>query len=259
MKIIDTHTHLNDKAFDFDRLDVINRAKSVGIIKIINAADTIDSFAKIIKLSEDYPNFCYGAYGIHPNEIHNLEEIHELEKVIQKKVLNVVAVGEIGLDFHYSPSEKDKELQISAFKKQMDIAKKYSLPIVIHSRDADLATFDLVTNANLNVPVVLHCYSGSFELAERYIKEGLNIHFGIGGVITFKNARKLVEVVNKIPLDFLLVETDAPYLSPTPHRGERNESGLLPIVIDKIAELKHLSSEFVASNIRENTREVFKI
>ena len=247
MKIIDTHTHLNDVAFEKD----VEKAKEKGVIKVINSADTLASFENIKKLSSLYPEFCYGTYGVHPNEVKGENDLIELEKVIKDKTINLVGVGEIGLDYHYNPSEENKG--------QIKIAEKYNLPIVIHSRDADFDTFDIVTKLKVKVPVDLHCYSGSYELAMRYIANGIDIHFGIGGVVTFKNAKRLVEVVEKVPTERLLLETDAPYLAPTPYRGQRNEPSYLKEVIKKFSQIKNIEENELSEMLINNTKRVFKI
>ena len=245
MKIIDTHTHLNDVAFEKDVEKVIEKAKEKGVIKVINSADTLASFENIKKLSSLYPEFCYGTYGVHPNEVKGENDLIEL--------------GEIGLDYHYNPSEENKELQKRIFIGQIKIAEKYNLPIVIHSRDADFDTFDIVTKLKVKVPVDLHCYSGSYELAMRYIANGIDIHFGIGGVVTFKNAKRLVEVVEKVPTERLLLETDAPYLAPTPYRGQRNEPSYLKEVIKKFSQIKNIEENELSEMLINNTKRVFKI
>lgn len=259
MQIIDTHTHLNDDSFEQDVDEVIERAKANGVIKVINSTDTLASFESVKRLSQAYPDFCFGSYGVHPNEVSGKKDIVELEKVITDNTLNLVAVGEIGLDYHYNPSEEAKELQKEVFVEQMRIAEKYKLPIVIHSRDADFDTFDLVTKEKIKVPVVLHCYSGSYELAMRYIANNIDIHFGIGGVVTFKNAKRLVEVVEKMPVERLLLETDAPYLAPTPYRGNRNEPSYLVEVIKKISQLKYIDENTLSEKLINNVKKVFKI
>ncbi len=259
MKIIDTHTHLNDVAFEKDVEKVIEKAKEKGVIKVINSADTLASFENIKKLSSLYPEFCYGTYGVHPNEVKGENDLIELEKVIKDKTINLVGVGEIGLDYHYNPSEENKELQKRIFIGQIKIAEKYNLPIVIHSRDADFDTFYIVTKLKVKVPVDLHCYSGSYELAMRYIANGIDIHFGIGGVVTFKNAKRLVEVVEKVPTERLLLETDAPYLAPTPYRGQRNEPSYLKEVIKKFSQIKNIEENELSEMLINNTKRVFKI
>lgn len=257
--IIDAHTHLNDQAFDEDIEQVIERSRDNKVIAVINSADTLESFHKIIKIMDKYPGFCLGTLGIHPNEVKETSDLEVLSSYLEKRIKGVVAVGEIGLDFHYEPSNLEKELQLVMFKAQMNLAQIFNLPIVLHSRDADQTTFDVVVSTKPTVPIYLHCYSGSYETAQRYLNNGIDGYFGIGGVVTFKNARRLLDVVSKISLDRLLIETDAPYLSPIPYRGKRNEPSYLKIVISKIAELKGMSEEEVESTIYENTKRVFKL
>lgn len=255
--IIDSHTHLTDPAFAPDLDAVIARAKEAGVTRVINAADTVASIAEVVRLAELYPDFCFSALGIHPNEVKGAEDLQVLGEALREGAGNIVAVGEIGLDFHYDPSPAKKDLQIVMFNAQIDRAVEAGLPIVVHTRDADFLTYDLLCGKKPPVPVVLHCYGGSRELARRYLASGLDVYFGIGGVLTFKNARKLVETVINLPPERLVLETDAPYLAPSPHRGQRNEPAMIRSVLDKVAELKRLSVEETAKLLYATTERIF--
>lgn len=256
-KIIDTHTHLNSEQLYLLREEIYKDCRNKGIEKVINNADSIDSFRVIDELAQEYPTFSYSAIGIFPCEGKVLEEdIASLKKAL-KEVHNVVAVGEIGLDYYYG--KDDKEKQQALFKAQIEVAKEFDLPLIIHSRDADEDTFNILMNADFKNDITLHCYSGSYQLAERYIRNHPNTFFGIGGVLTFKNARRLVEVVEHIDLSHLLLETDAPYLAPVPYRGQMNKPQYTIEVLAKIAEIKKLNIDEVASSIYETSKRVYKL
>ena len=262
MSFFEQHAHYNDEKFNEDREEVIQKVYNSGVTGIVNAGYSVESSMQAIKLAEKY-SFIYATCGVSPNDIpESKEEIDTQLKEIKKFAKSrkkVIAIGEIGLDYHYNPSEENKELQKRIFIGQIKIAEKYNLPIVIHSRDADFDTFDIVTKLKVKVPVDLHCYSGSYELAMRYIANGIDIHFGIGGVVTFKNAKRLVEVVEKVPTERLLLETDAPYLAPTPYRGQRNEPSYLKEVIKKFSQIKNIEENELSEMLINNTKRVFKI
>ena len=260
MNIIDTHTHLNVYDFEEDIDEVIERAKEVGVKKVINNGDTLGSFEPINNLARKYNDFCYSALGIFPDAGtgNNEKDIIRLEEEL-KNATNLVAIGEIGLDFHLNKTKELKERQKDLFRRQIEVAKKFNLPIIIHSRDADEETFNLLMESKFEGNITLHCYSGSVELARRYIANHKNTFFGIGGVVTFKNARRLVEVVEGIDLEHLVTETDAPYLAPVPHRGTRNEPSYLIETIAKIAEIKQMDIETVANKLYENAKRVYNL
>lgn len=249
----DSHAHYNDERFDEDRDQLLKDIHDKGVEYIINIGADMPSSRESIILAEKYP-FIYATVGVHPHEVDEMtmEDIEELEGMTMYP--KVVGIGEIGLDFYYNHSTEEN--QIKWFKVQLELAKKLNLPVSIHSRDASQLTFDIIAESGVKEGVI-HCFSGSRELAIEYIKRGFYI--GIGGSLTFKNARKTVEVVGSIPLDKILVETDCPYLTPVPHRGKRNDSSYLPYIMQKIAEIKGITEEEVAKTTLENTKKLFRI
>lgn len=248
----ESHAHYDDKRYDSDRHELLNSLKDNGVEFVINSGANMQSSKIGIDLSEKY-DFMYCAVGVHPHDANKMEEndikiLHEYTKN-QK----VVAIGEIGLDFYYDHSERD--VQAYWFKKQLELAHNTNLPVIIHSRDADALCFDIIKEANLPKKGVIHCFSGSKELAIEYVK--LGYYIGVGGVVTFNTARKLLETVDAIGLDKILIETDSPYLSPVPNRGKRNDSTNLKYIVDKIAEIKNISPEYVSDSTKENALKLF--
>ena len=256
--IIDAHTHINCDELYQERKEIIQRAIDNKVVAVFNTADSLNSFKNIDILQKEYSNYCYGVYGIHP-EFASSTNFTEVEEEIIKRKNIIKAIGEIGLDYHYPINETEKNNQKDIFISQICLAKKLNLPIVIHSRDADKDTFDILCQYAQDMKVYLHCYSGSYEMAKEYIKKIPNIHFGVGGIVTFKNAKKLVEVVEKIDLKYFLTETDAPYLTPAPFRGKQNEPSYLIYVINKISELKNMNEVKVEEILFENAREFFDL
>lgn len=253
--IFETHAHYDDDRFEEDRDELLCGMKDAGIYPIINVGASIDSTRTTLKLAEKY-DFVYAAAGVHPSEISDLnEETFEWLKE-QTNLSKVVAIGEIGLDYYW-----DKELTVQAeqrywFGRQLELAREKNLPVIIHSRDAAADTMQVMKEHHAEeIPGVIHCYSYSKEMALEYIKMGYYI--GIGGVVTFKNARKLVETVEAIPLERILLETDCPYMAPEPFRGKRNSSLYLPYVVEKIAALKGVSKEAVERITEENAHKLF--
>jgi len=252
--IFDTHAHYNDRAFDEDRDALLNSFRDNNICGAVMASAEYDSIPDILALTEQY-DFLWLTLGIHPNEALSLTPEHraELEELI--KTRHPIAIGEIGLDYYYD--EPSKEIQREAFIYQLNLAKRYDLPVIIHSRDAQEETFEILKEYGPPKKGVIHCYSGSPEMAREYTKLGWYI--GVGGVVTFKNGRKLKETVQQIPLEYLVLETDCPYLAPTPHRGERNSSLLLPLVVEEIASLRNITPEEVEKETLKNAERLFGI
>lgn len=252
--IFDTHTHYDDPAYDSDRNDLLESFKANNVIGAICASAEYGSIPKIIELCNKY-SFLHPTIGIHPSEVEELDEEkwNRLEEYI--KEIKPVAIGEIGLDYHYD--EPSKEIQRSTFLKQLAWCDKYDLSVIIHSRDASEETFEIMKQYGPKKKGVIHCYSGSAEMAVEYVKMGYYI--GVGGVVTFKNGRKLKETVQAIGLENILLETDCPYLAPTPHRGERNSSLFLPYVVEEIASLKNVSKEEVEDVTIKNAEKLFGI
>ena len=250
--IIDTHAHYDDEQFDADREELLGSMEEGGIGLIVNVGSTVASWDKIVELTEKYP-FVYGAVGVHPDEVGELDE----EKFLRMADLldrdKIVAVGEIGLDYYWDKEKHD--LQKEWFVRQLGLAREKEMPVIIHSREAAADTFEIMKQHAAGMKAVIHCYSYSPEMAREYVKMGYYI--GIGGVVTFKNAKKLKQVVQEIPLESIVLETDCPYLAPVPYRGERNCSLYLPYVAEQIAELKGTTVEEVIQQTEKNSRELY--
>lgn len=250
--IFDTHAHYDDEQFDMDREELLGSMEAGGIGAIVDAGSTLESWDKIIELTEAYP-FIYGAIGIHPDEVGTLDEA-EMERMaglLDKD--KIVAVGEIGLDYNWDKENHD--IQKSWFIRQLQLAREKQMPVIIHSREAAADTMDIMKRYASGMKAVIHCYSYSAEMAKEYVKMGYYI--GVGGVVTFKNAKKLKQVVQEIPLERILLETDCPYLAPVPYRGKRNSSLNLPYVAETIAELKRTTSEEVIQQTEKNAKELY--
>jgi len=248
--MIDTHCHLDLNLYE--DIDVV--IKNMNGNKIIAAGVDLESSKHVLELVEKYPNV-YGVIGLHPEEIDKYDESFLIflgENINNPKI---VGIGEIGLDYHYT---KEKiELQKEVFIKQIELAKKYNKTIVVHSRDAAFDTLEILKKEANDLKIVLHCFGYSLELAKEFLK--LDCMLGIGGVVTFKNGKKLVEVVENTSIDRLLLETDSPYLSPEPFRGKKNEPFNIIYVAKKIAELKNISEEEVLNKTYNIARHQFDL
>ena len=253
--IFETHAHYNDEAFRDDLDSIFARFPEKRIGRVVNIASDLDSIGECLDLAHRYP-FMYCALGIHPSDSAPLTD--ELLEEIRGKLSDprVVAVGEIGLDYYwYTP---DREIQKHWFEEQLERARQADLPVVIHSREAAQDTMRLMQYHRAEeIGGVVHCYSYSLELAKEFVKMGFFI--GIGGVVTFKNARKLKEVAAGIPIDHIVLETDSPYLAPVPFRGKRNSSLDLPYVVDAIAQIKGMDPEEVISRTEENAERLYRL
>ncbi|MDR5659206.1 TatD family hydrolase [Serpentinicella sp. ANB-PHB4] len=253
--LFDSHAHLDDRRFDKDREQVIEAAKNQGVKYILNVGADVSSSVAAVNLAKKY-NMIYAAVGVHPHEAKTMDEdtIDILKSLSGNE--KVVAIGEIGLDFHYDNSPRD--IQRKWFKKQIELAKEVNLPIIIHDREANGEVFKiLMEHKAWETGCVLHCYSGSVELAKEYIKKG--IYISLAGPVTFKNAKKTYEVAKEIPLEHLLIETDCPYLAPVPKRGKRNEPAFVQYVADTIAQAKGIDVEAVMETTANNAKRLFKI
>ena len=252
---IDTHSHIDFEDFTDNMDGLLAKCKEVGVEKIIIPGVTLEDTKRVINLAEKYPEL-YATVGIHPSEAKTwTDKSYEKLKAFAQNP-KVVAIGEIGLDYYWDKSFVDIQKEILI--QQIELAKEIKKPIVIHDRDAHLDTFNILKNTNAkDVGVVLHCFSGSVEFMQECIKEGFYI--SLGGVTTFKNAIKAKEVAEKIPLDRLMLETDAPYLTPVPHRGETNYPYYIPIIAQQIASLKSISIEEVATATTQNAISFFKL
>lgn len=253
--IFETHAHYEDGRFDEDREEILGNLGNNGIEKVVNVGSTFETSKTSIALADKYPHV-YAAIGVHPSEIDCLNEsVYEWIRANASHP-QVVSIGEIGLDYYWEKEQDKRDKQKEAFIRQMEIARKVKLPIIIHSRDAAADTLDIMKRCNAHeISGVIHCYGYSVEMAREFVKMGYYI--GIGGVVTFKNARVLKEVAAEIPLEHLVVETDCPYMAPEPHRGKRNSSLYLPHVVEQIAELKGVTAEEVMKVTRENAYELF--
>lgn len=249
MKLVDTHCHLDNEKFNEDREAVIKRVEDK-LEFCVNIGYDLKSSKETVALCEKYP-FIYGVVGVHPIDItgYNDEIENEIEKLAKKE--KVVAIGEIGLDYHWMT--EPKEVQIDIFRRQLNLAKKINKPVVIHTRDAMEDTVNIL-NEFPEINGVIHCYPGSYETAKQLIDR---FYLGIGGTLTFKNAKKTVEVVKEIPLDRLVIETDCPYLTPEPFRGKRNEPIYVEYVARKIADIKGISEEEVIKVTTENAKKLY--
>ncbi len=252
MKIVDTHSHLNDDKLFSQVEDVVKRARNNGVEAVFNNADSFESFERILELQKTFPGFCYAILGIHTEFADESDDyFDETYKFIKEHSSMVKAIGEIGLDYHFHKEPEYVQKQKRRFIEQIRLAKSLSLPIVIHSRDADKDTLDIIKE-ELPDKLDLHCYSGSYETLKEYLKLPIDVHIGIGGVCTFKNARVIKEVIQKAPLDIMLTETDAPYLAPVPFRGTLNEPAYIPYIIKVISELVAKDEEECASILYNN-------
>ncbi len=253
--IFDTHAHYEDEAFDEDREVLLSGMKEQGIGKIVNVGASLASNEKTLELIKRY-DFMRAAFGIHPNDADTLNEenfkrIEELCRMEQ-----CVAVGEIGLDYYWP--EPEASVQKVWFERQMDLARQIRKPIVVHSRDAAQDTYEMMRAARAEeIGGVVHCYAYSREMARQFVDMGFFI--GIGGVLTFKNSRKLKEVVEYIPPEYLVLETDCPYLAPVPYRGKRNSSLLLKHVVEEISRLKGISAEEVERVTWDNAHRLYRL
>jgi len=249
----DTHAHYDDEQFNEDRDALLASMPQHGISLIVNAASNMQSSREAIALAEKYP-FIYAAAGVHPHDAAEMtdSDLDEIEKLCSHE--KVVAVGEIGLDYHYNFSPQD--VQKKRFCQQMELARKVNLPVIIHEREAHLDGLAIVTSFP-DVIGVFHCYSGSWEMAKTILDQGWYLSFT--GAITFKNARRAIEVIENMPLDRLMIETDCPYLAPVPNRGKRNSSLNIPHIAEKVAEIRNLSAEEVAAVTMENGKRFFNI
>ncbi len=253
--IFESHAHYDDEAFDEDRDILLSSMRDNGIEYIINVGASLQSTRTTMELTRQYP-FIYGAAGVHPSETAELNEDNFKWLAEQCKDPRVVAVGEIGLDYYWE--EPDHDIQKKWFIRQLELAGNCKKPVIIHSREAAKDTYDIMTAQHAEeIGGVIHCYSYSAEMALDYIKMGFYI--GIGGVVTFKNGKKMKEVVQAIPIEKILLETDSPYLAPEPNRGKRNSSLNIPYIAQQIAQLKGLKFEEVVQITNQNAKQLFGI
>ena len=250
----DTHAHYGSELYDTDRDELIASMPEKGVNLIINPGCTLESSQGAVALAEKFPHV-YAAVGVHPSDCHTWSEEVEQGLLQLTSHPKVKAIGEIGLDYYWKDNAP-ADLQKEVFIRQMEMARQTGLPVIVHNRDAHKDTLDIVRQFK-DVPGVYHCYAGSIEDAKVLVKMGWMLSFT--GVITFKNARKALEVIRWLPLDRIMIETDSPYLTPEPHRGKRNDSGYVHFVSEKIAELKGITPEEAARITYENGKRFFRI
>lgn len=251
--LFDTHTHLDDRKFDEDREEVIERIQKSGVSLAVNIGADMESSKRSVELSEKY-DFLYAAVGVHPCDTGSMtdRDLEELEKLAKRE--KVVAIGEIGLDYYWDDVPRD--IQKEWFRKQLLLAKKLDMPYIIHDRDAHADTVEIIKEVGYGNGV-MHCFSGSVEMAEIMVKMGLYI--SIAGQVTFKNAQKVKDVAMAVPLDKLLIETDSPYLTPEPYRGKRNDSANVRFTCEKIAELRGMTFDELAKITLSNGKKFYRI
>lgn len=255
VKIVETHAHYEDRQFDEDRAALLGSLAEHGIELVVNVSSSLETVKKTLELMEQY-DFIYGAAGVHPEEAAELSEEGFLWLREQCDKEKIVAVGEIGLDYYWP--EPDPAVQKIWFARQISLAREKKLPMIIHSRDAAKDTYDILKDGKAEeAGGVIHCFSYGKEMAGRFLD--LGFYLGIGGVVTFKNSKKLKEVVAYAPLDRLLLETDCPYMAPVPNRGKRNSSLNLIYVAEEIARIKGLETETVIEKTAENAKKMYRM
>lgn len=259
--IFESHAHYDDRQFDVDREKLLENLPFQNVGVIVNVGSDIRSSKESITLAHQY-DYVYAAIGVHPDEVDTMKEADMEGLSHMAKETKVVAIGEIGLDYFRKEGNAYKSVQKEWFCRQLDLAKEIEKPVIIHSRDAAEDTIQILRdfrkeNPQIENPGVIHCYSYSPELAKEYVAMGFYI--GIGGVVTFKNAKKLVETVAQIPLERILVETDSPYLCPEPNRGKRNDSSQIRYVIDRIADIRGIAPEEVEKQTEMNARKMYRL
>lgn len=251
----DTHTHMDNRSFDEDRHEALMRAYESGVTRIVNIGFNRETIPTTLKLSEEY-EFIYAAVGWHPQDSKDMtpEDLEEIERLCQRP--KVVAIGEIGLDYYWDTSPK--EVQHRVFREQIRLARRIGKPVIIHNRDAhqDILTI-LKEEKAAEVGGIMHCFSGSWETAKACLD--MNFHISFGGPVTFKNAVQPKEVLARVPLDRLLIETDAPYLTPHPYRGKRNETGYVKLVAEAAAEIKGIPVEELARHTTDNAKKLLQL
>lgn len=256
IELVDTHTHLNDAKFAGEEQAVIERANLAGVTKIINMGDTMESSTKAVTLARQYDGVFAGV-GIHPEEAYEMTQQDDDVLVAFATEPKVVAIGEIGLDYYWEKDEAKRLLQQRIFIRQLDLARNLHLPVCVHDREAHGDTMAILKKEGQGISGVMHCFSGSMEMAQELLKMGWYI--GVDGPLTFKNAAKLPAIVKSFPLERILLETDAPYMAPVPMRGKRNEPAFIRYIGEKVAEIKGITLSEVAKQTSENAMELYGV
>lgn len=254
MMLFDTHAHMDDRAFDTDREELLSALPGQGLALVMNPGCSLESSRNAVRLAKEY-DYIYAAVGSHPDAADEVDEaVLEEYRELCKRNPKVKAIGEIGLDYHYEDIPRD--IQLKAFRAQMELARELGLPVIVHERDAHEDGMAVVRDFP-EVTGVFHCYSGSAEMARQLVDRGWYI--GFTGVLTFKNARKAIEVASSIPLERIVLETDCPYMAPEPFRGRRNDPGKIYRMAEKMAEIRGLSVEEVQAITVENGKRLYRI
>jgi TatD DNase family protein len=254
--LTDTHAHIDGEDYDGDREEMLARAKKAGVVAVVTFGDTMESSARAVKLAASHESVFAGV-GVHPENAFPFTQEDDDRLAAWTKEKNVVAIGEIGLDYYWEKDEEKRKLQRKMFVRQLALARDLDLPVCIHDREAHGDTMAILKKEGKGLKGVLHCFSGSYEMAQEIYKMGWYI--GVDGPLTYKNAAKLPEIVEKFPLERILVETDAPYLAPVPMRGKQNEPAFVRYVAEKVAEIKGISVENVAKQTSTNAEELYGI
>ncbi|MEG2348606.1 MAG: TatD family hydrolase [Clostridia bacterium] len=254
MKYFETHAHYNEEVFKENQNEIFKKIKEAGVNYIINVGYNKKSSKESIDLASKYENF-YAAIGVHPHDVENetAEDIYRLYK--SEKTSKIVAIGEIGLDYAFTKDNKEKQAKL--FIKQIDIANEFKLPIIVHSREASLDTYQILKNNKPQYGVLLHCFKPSEELVKLVIENGYMVAFG--GNITYKRSKSFSKYIKMIPIEQIVIETDSPYLPPIPFRGTINDSSNLPLICKRLAEYKEMDENFISNAIYENAIKFFKI
>lgn len=252
MEFFDSHAHLNDEQFIGELDNVFAKCEESGVKWVAVVGYNERTSREAVKISEEHENI-YALVGAHPDECNNEIDISYIRKLVKSK--KVVAIGEIGLDYHYDTT--NKEMQKKYFVEQIKIANEFGLPVSIHTRDADMDTLEILKSNKIKNGFVIHCFSSSIEVLKEFLKLGAYISFA--GTVTFKNAKKLIEAAKIVPLDKILVETDCPYLAPEPYRGRRNDPSMVIYTTQKIADLREMSIADFAKITVENAKKLYRI
>ena len=251
--MIDSHCHLDHQPLFDDLSNVIRRSKDVGIEKLLTISTSFESFAKVKELINK-DEMIYGTIGIHPHE--SSTNIITSKQIVQNLNENskIIGIGETGLDFYYNNSEKDK--QIASFKEHIKASAKTKMPLIVHSRNAEIETFEILNEyKNEHIKILMHCFTGSKEFSEKLLS--LNSYFSASGIITFKNSIDLQETFKSIPSENILIETDSPFLAPVPKRGKKNEPSFINFTAEKLAEIKNISKEDLIKKTTDNFNKLF--
>ncbi len=259
IRLFDSHAHLGAKEFALDYDKVVAQSLAAGVMHIANCSDSLESFTPTLDIKAKYPNVCLSCLGIHPEFVGmGPKYIDRAIKEMVKNIDKIDAIGEVGLDYHYTQSLRQRAEERDLFTKMCELAKKYSKPLIVHSRDADEDSFAILKKSGVE-KVDLHCYSGNTALAKEYLASGMDVRFGVGGIITFKTGTKSREVASQLPLDRIMLETDSPSLAPNPLRGTRNEPKNLIYIVKVLSDLRFEDLDKVASQTYDSAERFYGI